>query len=85
MQPAPIAVALDGPDLNTIVRWAAESSPYVSTMKIGLETYLRDGDRAVAGIVRGLILAGDIGRVFLVLLGGRRILRERSAADEREG
>jgi orotidine-5'-phosphate decarboxylase len=47
MQPAPIAVALDGPDLSTIVKWAAASSPYVSTMKIGLETYLRDGYRAI--------------------------------------
>ena len=45
--PAPIAVALDGPNLDTIVGWARLTSPYVSTMKIGLETYLRDGDRAV--------------------------------------
>ena len=44
---APIAVALDGPDLATITSWAAASGPYVSTMKVGLEAYLRDGDAAV--------------------------------------
>jgi len=44
---APIAVALDGPDLATITGWAAASGPHVSTMKVGLETYLRDGDAAV--------------------------------------
>ncbi|MGE3810560.1 MAG: orotidine-5'-phosphate decarboxylase [Candidatus Nanopelagicales bacterium] len=44
---APIAVALDGPDLATITAWAAASGPHVSTMKVGLETYLRDGDAAV--------------------------------------
>jgi orotidine-5'-phosphate decarboxylase len=44
---APIAVALDGPDLATITGWAAAAGPYVSTMKVGLETYLRDGDASV--------------------------------------
>jgi len=46
-KPAPIAVALDGPDLETVVSWARSTGPFISTMKIGLETYLRDGDRAV--------------------------------------
>jgi orotidine-5'-phosphate decarboxylase len=44
---APIALALDGPDLDTIRDWAAACGPFVSTMKVGLETYLRDGDAAV--------------------------------------
>jgi orotidine-5'-phosphate decarboxylase len=44
---APIAVALDGPDLATITGWAAAAGPHVSTMKVGLETFLRDGDAAV--------------------------------------
>jgi orotidine-5'-phosphate decarboxylase len=44
---APIAVALDGPDLATITAWAGAAGPYVSTMKVGLETYLRDGDASV--------------------------------------
>jgi len=45
---APVAVALDGPDLATITAWASAAGPYVSTMKVGLETFLRDGDAAVA-------------------------------------
>lgn len=44
---APVAVALDGPDLATITGWARAAGPHVSTMKVGLETYLRDGDAAV--------------------------------------
>ena len=40
---APIAVALDAPDLDTAQKWAREVSLYVSVLKIGLETYLRDG------------------------------------------
>ncbi len=36
-QPAPIAVALDAPDLETAARWAALVTPHVSTVKIGLE------------------------------------------------
>ena len=44
---APIAVALDGPDLATITRWAQQTAPHVSTLKVGLETYLRDGAAAI--------------------------------------
>ncbi len=44
---APVAIALDGPDLPTITAWAAAAGPYVSTMKVGLETFLRDGDASV--------------------------------------
>ena len=47
---APIAVALDGPDLDTVVSWARSTGPFISTMKIGLETYLRDGDQAVHAV-----------------------------------
>jgi orotidine-5'-phosphate decarboxylase len=49
-QPAPIAVALDAPDLETAARWAAQVTPHVSTVKIGLELYLRYGPEAVASI-----------------------------------
>lgn len=45
---APIAVALDAPDSATMIRWAQQVGPVVSTVKIGLETYLRDGAPAVA-------------------------------------
>ena len=44
---APIAVALDAPDLETALRWAAAVGPHVSTVKIGLELFLRDGADAV--------------------------------------
>ena len=47
---APIAVALDGPDLDTVVSWARSTGPFISTMKIGLETFLRDGDEAVRAV-----------------------------------
>ncbi len=46
----PVALALDAPDLNLAKKWAHEASPFVSTMKIGLETYLRDGKSSVKQI-----------------------------------
>ena len=45
--PAPIAVALDAPDLPTAVSWAQAVGPYVSTVKVGLELYLAHGHDAV--------------------------------------
>ncbi len=50
--PAPVAVALDAPDLETAARWAALVTPHVSTVKVGLELYLRYGPDVVA-TVRG--------------------------------
>jgi orotidine-5'-phosphate decarboxylase len=47
---APIAVALDAPDLETAARWAGEVTPHVSTLKIGLELYLRYGPEVVASV-----------------------------------
>jgi orotidine-5'-phosphate decarboxylase len=47
---APIAVALDAPDLETAARWAGLVTPHVSTVKIGLELYLRYGPGAVASV-----------------------------------
>jgi len=47
---APIAVALDAPDLDTAAQWAALVSPHVSTLKVGLELYLRYGAEAVASV-----------------------------------
>ena len=44
---APVAVALDAPDLETAVGWAAAAGPHVSTVKVGLELYLRHGRDAV--------------------------------------
>ena len=45
--PAPIAVALDAPDPETTLRWAAAVPPHVRCLKVGLETYLRDGADAL--------------------------------------
>ena len=50
MTKAPIAVALDGKDLATISMWASAVAPHVSTLKVGLETYLRDGDAAISAV-----------------------------------
>src|SRR5438132_8297649 len=51
-KPAPVAVALDAPGLETAARWAALVTPHVSTVKVGLELYLRYGPEVVA-TVRG--------------------------------
>jgi orotidine-5'-phosphate decarboxylase len=44
---APVAVALDTADLETAFSWAAASGPSVSTVKVGLELFLRHGQDAV--------------------------------------
>jgi orotidine-5'-phosphate decarboxylase len=44
---APVAVALDTADIETAVSWAAASGPCVSTVKVGLELFLRHGHDAV--------------------------------------
>ncbi len=59
---APVAVALDAPDIDTAAHWATLVTPYVSTVKIGLELYLRHGPTVVA-TVRG----GSGVQVFLDL------------------
>jgi orotidine-5'-phosphate decarboxylase len=47
---APIALALDAPDLATACTWAAAVNGLFSHVKVGLETYLRDGGAGVAEI-----------------------------------
>lgn len=47
MTKAPIAVALDAPDLATAKLWAQAVAPHVSVVKVGLEVFLRDGQDAV--------------------------------------
>lgn len=44
---APIAVALDAPNLATAESWAQATAPYVDILKIGLEVFLRDGANAI--------------------------------------
>ena len=43
-------MALDAADLMTAVDWASKCAPTVSTVKVGLETYLRDGADGVDAI-----------------------------------
>jgi orotidine-5'-phosphate decarboxylase len=45
--PPSIAVALDTADLETAASWAASAGPHVSTVKVGLELFLRHGHDAV--------------------------------------
>lgn len=48
---APIAVALDAPDLSTAIAWARAVAPHVQFLKIGLEIYLRDGAPGVGAVL----------------------------------
>ena len=50
---APVAVALDAPDIDTAARWAKLVTPHVSAVKVGLELYLRYGPDAVASVRGG--------------------------------
>jgi orotidine-5'-phosphate decarboxylase len=49
---APIAVALDAPDVETAARWAHAVQRYVSVLKVGLELFCRHGPEVV-DVVRG--------------------------------
>jgi orotidine-5'-phosphate decarboxylase len=49
---APIAVALDAPDVETAARWALAVSPHVEVLKVGLELFCRQGPEVVE-VVRG--------------------------------
>jgi orotidine-5'-phosphate decarboxylase len=44
---APIAVALDAPSLAVLGEWTAQVAGVVSTVKVGLEVFCRDGAAAV--------------------------------------
>jgi orotidine-5'-phosphate decarboxylase len=44
---APIALAMDTSDLDTVERWARAVAPSISTVKVGLELYLRYGKNVV--------------------------------------
>ena len=49
---APVAVALDAPDLATAALWAKAVSPHVQVLKVGLELFCAHGP-AVVEAVRG--------------------------------
>ena len=49
---APIAVALDTPDLEKAALWARAVTPYVTVVKVGMELFYRGGPDVV-DVVRG--------------------------------
>lgn len=63
----PIAVALDAPDADTMVSWAGAVAPHVTTLKVGLQAYLRDGADAVAQARAAAVASGAPVRLFLDL------------------
>lgn len=66
--PAPIAVALDAPDLAAVRDWTTSLAGVVSTVKIGLEVFCRDGASAVTTARAAAADAGHPGiDVFLDL------------------
>lgn len=58
---APIAVAMDAPDLMVLRSWTSAVAPVVSTIKVGLEVYCRDGADAVRAARRAAEQAGHPG------------------------
>ena len=64
---ATIAVALDVPDLATVGEISRAVAPHVSTLKIGLEVFLRDGRSAVDAAMRAAADAGSPCDLFLDL------------------
>lgn len=61
MSRAPVAVALDAPDLATARVWAEAVAPHVSVLKVGLELFCTAGPDAVG------VLAGSGAGLFLDL------------------
>ena len=49
-EPAPIAVALDAPDVETAAAWAHAVTPYVAVVKVGLELFCRTGPSVVQSV-----------------------------------
>ncbi len=51
---APIAVALDAPDLATAAGWATAVAPHVAVLKVGLELFCRYGPDVVHAVREGV-------------------------------
>lgn len=64
---APIAVALDAPDLAVLSAWARAAAPVVSTLKVGLEVFCRDGADAVVAARQAAASVGAHPALFLDL------------------
>lgn len=68
MNVAPIAVALDAPDIATMREWAGAVAGNVACLKVGLEVFSRDGHAAVSAAREAAAHAGHPGiDVFLDL------------------
>lgn len=66
--PAPIAVALDAPDLQTLRSWSVAVAPTVACLKVGLEAFCRDGHHSVIAAREGASQGGnDAMSIFLDL------------------
>ena len=63
---APIAVALDAPDLRVLAEWTSAVAPVVSTVKVGLEVFCRDVADAVHTARRASQASGGVD-IFLDL------------------
>jgi len=63
---APIAVAMDAPNLAVLREWTQAVAPHVSTIKVGLEVFCRDGAQAVHVAREAAASAGGVD-VFLDL------------------
>ena len=64
----PIAVALDAPNLAVLADWTRAVTPYVSTLKVGLEVFCRDGAGSVeAARAAASAVAGQSPGIFLDL------------------
>jgi orotidine-5'-phosphate decarboxylase len=63
---APVALALDAPNLGLATSWSVTTTPFLAALKIGLESYLRDGASGVRSVFAG-IEAADITRPALFL------------------
>ncbi len=55
---APVALALDAPNLGLATAWSVAATPYLAAIKIGLESYLRDGASGVRSVFAGIEAAG---------------------------
>lgn len=75
---APVAVALDAPDLDTARSWSAAVAPHVSTVKVGLELFCRYGPDAVAALRpqgRALFLDLKLHDIPATVAGAARAVR----------
>lgn len=59
MNRAPIALAMDTTDLDTVASWTRAVASEISTIKVGLELFVRHGAKAVE-IVRGIAPEMDL-------------------------